>query len=240
MLSSQTLSPPSGRAGPLLDVLLCDQDAAFIEDVARCLATRGYQVAGPLSELGPVTDLSRHAKCDALVMDLHFGGVSGPDAVSLVREKAPGPATLVFTDVQDLSVIQRSLELGADGVVLKHEGVDALERALGQVTSPLFRRVRSSMRPEKVWSPGARSLDQPEPPGDLAERLTRRERQVVEELARGADTASMASALGLGEATVRTHLRNAFQKARVHSRLELVAWTVRTGIVQLEGPSGDA
>jgi DNA-binding CsgD family transcriptional regulator len=51
--------------------------------------------------------------------------------------------------------------------------------------------------------------------------LTRRERQVVEMAQRGFSTAGIAYQLGMGEETVRTHLRNIYRKFGVHSRLEL-------------------
>ena len=57
----------------------------------------------------------------------------------------------------------------------------------------------------------------------------------MELLVRGEDTNAMALALGVGPATIRTHLQNLFRKLAVHSRAELVALSIREGFVDPHG-----
>jgi DNA-binding NarL/FixJ family response regulator len=217
-----------------MKLLLFDADQEFNDAVSRLLARRGHQVTGRLRVLRPAVDLGRPGETDAVVMDLRPGAVDGPDDVALLREDEPSLGIVVFTADTHLTMIRRALDRGADGVVLKREGVYELERVLLRIMSPWFQKLRRSAHPEKAWSPGARSLDRFEGAVGLAESVTPRERDVLEHLARGADTAAIATGLGLGESTIRSHLQSLFHKAGVHSRIELVAAAIRAGIVELE------
>ncbi len=64
--------------------------------------------------------------------------------------------------------------------------------------------------------------------------LTQKEQEVMCRLARGESTAAVATGLGVSVSTVRTHLQHLYVKLDVHSRLELVAYAVRNGMVRVE------
>ncbi len=219
-------------------ILLCGPDQQFNDAVSEVLTKLGHEVQERRGVSGTPEDLGPPGQTDALLLDLSPGAVDVAEYVALVRKGDPSLAIVVFTDDTDLAMIRRPIDHGADGVVLKREGADELERVLALVTSPWFKKLRASARPEKAWSPGARSLERYEWAHDLADSITGRERQVIEHLARGSNTAAIAAAMGLGESTVRSHLQSLFNKTGARSRVELVSVSVRAGIVRPEEAVG--
>jgi two-component system nitrate/nitrite response regulator NarL len=221
-------------------LLICDDHLMFSEALASLLKARGHTVVGcPTTPEGAV-ELSQEEEVDAIICDLHFPGIDGSRSVSFLRAARPDTPIVVLTADPDLRLLREAALGGADGIALKIEGVEELERVLLEVTSPLFTMARgSSPARERGWSRRARALDRGPSRYRMDELLTARERQVLEHLVRGDDTSAIATSLGVGTATIRTHLQNLFMKFGVHSRLELVAYAIRTGIVRVENGSRD-
>lgn len=162
---------------------------------------------------------------DVVLMDLRFAGTnSGIDGVEAIRRlgaEAPGLPVVMLTSYSGRADVVRALEAGARGYVLK-----------AGPPEDLFRAVRSAAE-------GGLGLA-PEVVGDLvgqvvspAPELTQREREVVRLMADGHSNRSIAEALYLAEATVKTHLVRIYRKLGVDSRAAAVAEAVRRGLLEL-------
>jgi DNA-binding NarL/FixJ family response regulator len=167
-------------------------------------------------------------------LDLRFPGVHGADAVTLLHTAIVSVPIVVLTAEHDAELLRQALEAGADGVVLKSDGVAEIEQVIRDVRRPPAENRRAS---DKVWSRQARALAQRQARIVEARDLTPRERQVVVHLVQGKSTAAIASTMNVGHATLHAHLQHLFVKLGVHSRLELVAYAMRRGIVSMDsGP----
>ncbi|RPF30990.1 response regulator transcription factor [Streptomyces sp. TLI_185] len=162
---------------------------------------------------------------DVVLMDLRFAGtISGIDGVEAIRrlaDEAPGMPVVMLTSYSGRADVVRALEAGARGYVLK-----------AGPPEDLFRAVRSAAE-------GGLGLA-PEVVGDLvgqvvspAPELTHREREVVRLMADGYSNRSIADALYLAEATVKTHLVRIYRKLGVDNRAAAVAEAVRRGLLEL-------
>jgi len=162
---------------------------------------------------------------DVVLMDLRFAGTtSGIDGVEAIRrlaDEAPGMPVVMLTSYSGRADVVRALEAGARGYVLK-----------AGPPEDLFRAVRSAAE-------GGLGLA-PEVVGDLvgqvvspAPELTQREREVVRLMADGHSNRSIADALYLAEATVKTHLVRIYRKLGVDNRAAAVAEAVRRGLLEL-------
>ena len=215
---------------------VCDRHLMFGEALSSLLARRGHLVLARVSSPDGALDVPGAEHADAWLTELDFPGYEGADAVRRLRESTPGIPIVVLTARSDRRILGEALEAGAGAIALKSEGVDEVERALLRACSSAAGSLgaRAASRPP---SPRARSPRGWEERRTGAPALTRKEGEVISCLARGRSTAAVAVELGMAVSTVRTHLQHLYVKLDVHSRLELVAFAVRHGVVRVEGAS---
>jgi two-component system, NarL family, nitrate/nitrite response regulator NarL len=209
-------------------VAICDDHRTFGEALATLLNGRGHEVVG--HTISPQdAELARFG-ADVILVDLSFPGVEGCEAVATVRKAAPSVPIVVLTANPDWNLLEEALEKGADGVVLKTEGIDELESVLLKVASkhaPGGLGGQSARVRSRLVQAQAKRHRQRGPRLDL----TKRELEVLEGLAAGLATAELAQSMGVQIATVRTHVQHLLAKFGAHSRVEMVASAIRMGLV---------
>jgi DNA-binding NarL/FixJ family response regulator len=217
---------------PTMRVVLCDEHVMFREAFETLLGRRGYDVVATLAHPHDLVDVARNQGdefVDVIVTELHFPELSGTSVVSFVRGCCPGVPIVVLTAATDVALLRSALDVGANGIALKTDGVDEVLNLLGFIRGPLAARMHPS--PGKLWSKRARALlDRGR--SRSFEEPTARELDVIELLTLGKSTKEMAKELHVSMATVRTHLQHIFIKLDVHSRTELMAYAVRQGLLE--------
>jgi two-component system nitrate/nitrite response regulator NarL len=218
-------------------IILCDPHAMFSDAFSCLLPMRGHEViARPrsVSDFAALASLQSAGEppADVVVSDINFPDIAGTVAVAKIRDIVPDVPIAILTGETGVSALRAALDAGADGVAIKTESVDEVERLLLRLASPLFTRLRRCGNPEKVWSRRARALANQSDRSSVDDLPTPREREVIRLLARGESTCRIAQLMGVGTATVRTHLQHLFNKFGVHSRLELVAFAMRSGLIE--------
>lgn len=149
-----------------------------------------------------------------VLMDINLPGMSGIDCIRRLVELVPGIHVVILTMYDDSDVIFRALESGAVGYLLKRTPLDELTVALrdlqdggAPMSSSIARKVVQSFR-----SKGPSLHD--------SENLTAREEDVLRLVAGGLINKEIAEELGIGIETVRSHLKNIYDKLHVRSRTE--------------------
>lgn len=220
-----------------MQIILCDPHAMFRDAFASLLPLRGHTVvARPrnVSELVALTSSSSEDQpiADVVVSEINFPDIAGTVAVAKIRDTFPDLPIAILTIETGISRLRAALDAGADGVAMKTESVDEVERVLLRLTAPTFVALRQNGSSGKVWSRRARALESQSSRTSVDQLPTARELEVIRLLARGESTSRIAQIMGVKTATVRTHLQHLFIKFGVHSRLELVAFATRTGLNQ--------
>ena len=213
-------------------VLLCDDHRTFGESLASLLARRGIDVVGPVDSLVELDEAVPAQRVDVVLTDLRFPDVPVADVLPALRAALPGVPVVVLTAELDRQLLRGAVDAGADGVVIKTDGVSEIERVLRQVGAGAV----GEPPPGAGWpvcSRNARARLQRDVPGGGRLALTERELDVLRLLTRGGSTSDLAAGLGIGAATVRTHVQNLLVKFGVHSRLELVAAALRSGVLEV-------
>jgi len=218
-----------------MQIIICDEHLMFSEALSSLLAKRGHRVLARISRPDEAAELSDLDDADVFLTELEFAGYEGSAAVRHLRALSPGLPIVVFTANHDMDLLHEALAQGADGVALKTEGIDEVERLLRRVCALPFKNVHGRTGPDKAWSQRARATMQRQSNRLGTQALTQKEQEVMSRLARGESTAAVAAGLGVSVSTVRTHLQHLYVKLDVHSRLELVAYAVRNGMVRVEG-----
>lgn len=160
-------------------------------------------------------DLPEHQP-EFVLMDIELPGMSGIECVKLLKNKIPFAQIIMVTVYEDPDRIFRALRAGASGYLLKRSAPDEILSELdnlrqgGAPMSPeIARKVVACFQTE-----GASNAD--------VEKLTSRERQVLELIVQGFSNKEIASQLNIALDTIRGHLKTIYSKLQVHSRTEAV------------------
>lgn len=210
----------------LTSVVVGDDHQVFLDALSVVLSQRDFSVTLTRTIPETLEAVSRHQP-DVCLIDRHFAGDDGVAAISRMLAISPDTKVLVLTADPDTEGVLSALRGGASGYLHKTRGVGALTAAISRV-----------LRGEVV-------VDVPKPPASrrpagedgvrrLASYLTERERECLQLLVEGLDTATMAAKLGVSRATVRTHVQSLLTKLGVHSRLEAASFAVRYRLLETD------
>ncbi|HEX8567590.1 MAG TPA: response regulator transcription factor [Pyrinomonadaceae bacterium] len=162
----------------------------------------------------------RKSQPDITLFGLRTPDLCGVDAVKFIRAEFPKANIIILADRAGDTEIRRSLENGACGFVLKDAPTEELIKAIRAV----FRGKRYVSR--EIAEVLTDSLG--------AEDLTPAEQRVVEMIVRGASNKEISAALSITENTVKTHLKNIFDKLNVDDRTQAAMSAIRRGIVRVD------
>lgn len=200
----------------LVTIALIEDDREYRLGVERLLAASGrFNVTG---SFGSAEDALRELPprpTQIALCDINLPGLSGPAAVLRLRESCPRLRCVMLTMFDDADNLFASLQAGAAGYLLKTSpkeilpGLDELLAGGAPMSRPIARRVLASFA-------------RPAPPKEPSEELTPREREIMEQLARGLADKEIAAALKISTPTVKNHLYRVYEKLAVRSRTEAV------------------
>ena len=151
---------------------------------------------------------------DVVIMDLNLPGMSGIECTQQAKAKVAALQILVCTVQDDDDSLFNALCAGATGYLLKDATpvqVAAAVKELHAGGSPMSHGIARRV---------IATLQQPRKPHAAMELLTERERQVLDQLAQGYRYKEIADRLFLSTETVRTHVRNLYEKLHVSSRTD--------------------
>jgi DNA-binding NarL/FixJ family response regulator len=211
-------------------VLIVDDHAIVRAGLRMLLESQAnLQVVGQAATSREALTSATQEQPDIILLDLDLGGESGLTLLPELRRVVPRARVIILTGTHDAALHQQAVQSGAMGVVLKDQAAEVLHTAITQVQAGgiwldpgLTARVLAGMEAARVPDPGA---------ADIA-ALTEREREVIALLAEGLQNKDVGERLHITENTVRRHLVAIFNKLGVDSRLELVIYAFRHGMVQ--------
>jgi len=162
---------------------------------------------------------------DVVLMDLRMPRMDGVQAITRLAETHPGIRVLVLTTYDADHDINRAVEAGAAGVLLKDAPRDEL-----------FRAVRATARGETVLAATITARLVGRLRAAPVETPTERELEVLTLVARGLTNRAIGRQLAISEATVKTHLVHAFGKLGVTDRTAAVTAAMERGLIRLAAP----
>jgi DNA-binding NarL/FixJ family response regulator len=164
-------------------------------------------------------DLYRKHRPDVVLMDLRMPIMGGVEAIMAIRQEFPAARIIVLTTYDGDEDIYRSLQAGAQGYLLKDVYFGELEDAIRTVYAGM-RRIPGVVAEKLAGRIGGNDL-------------TGRELEVLEQVVRGKSNKEIAAALGISEATVKSHINNILSKMGVTDRTQAATTALQRGIVHL-------
>jgi DNA-binding NarL/FixJ family response regulator len=152
---------------------------------------------------------------DVVLMDIILPGMTGIEATAQLKEKYPEMEVIILTAYDDHDKIFDALKAGASGYLLKNASPEELRRAILNV------RAGGAPMSAEIARLVVQALHRP-PANKSGEvlKLSKRETEIVELVAKGLANKEIAANLSISVETVRVHLKHIYEKLHVRSRTE--------------------
>ena len=209
-----------------LRVVVADDHPVFREGLAMILRDHGFDVVAETADGQAALAATAAHHPDVVLMDLAMPGMGGIEATRRLVADCPAAAVLVLTMSEDDDSLFAALRAGARGYLLKESVADDIVRAVLTVArggTVLGARVSTRVL-DAVLARPPRDTPRPFP------RLTEREREVLDLVARGYPNVRVARHLGVSEKTVRNHVSAILAKLPAATRAEAVALARDNGL----------
>lgn len=189
----------------------------------------GVAVVGEAENGRQALDAVRVLRPDVILLDIAMGGLNGIDAAARLAAEYPDVRVIILSMHANEEYVWRALRAGAKGYLLKDAEPAELEIALAAVM-----RGETYLTPA-VSKPVVDSYLQ-RVAGELrpAERLTARQREVLQLIAEGRSNKEIAEILVLSVKTVETHRSQLMNQLDIHDVTGLVRYAIRNNIISLD------
>jgi DNA-binding NarL/FixJ family response regulator len=205
-------------------VLLADDHAVVRQGFKMILAAEpDMEIVGEAGNGREAVDLAGEARPDVVVMDVAMPELNGIEATRRLATAAPHARVLALSMHKDSVYVREILRAGARGYLLKDS-----------VAADLVAAVRAIASGEGYISPAVSNAvldDYRQNATNPVDRLTSREREVLQMLAEGKTNKEIATVLNLSVYTVDAHRGRIMEKLNLHSINELVRFAVRNGLI---------
>lgn len=206
-------------------ILIADDHPMISSGIQVALeADLSLQLVATAKDGAEAVQICLKEEIDIVLMDLTMPVMNGFDATRVIAESIPRTKVIALSMHDDAGNLQRILNAGAKGYLLKSVANEELRSTI--------KRVHAG---ETVISPSmkeALSVEPLYPPDDLKEaNLTERELEVVKLLSIGKTNANIAASLNISERTVETHRKNLMKKIGVENVSGLMRWAFMRGII---------
>jgi two-component system nitrate/nitrite response regulator NarL len=213
-------------------LMLVDDHPLFRRGLVSLLSyDERFDVVCEAGDVIEALQLAKSTSVDLILLDNHLPGVRGVDAIASFKELDPELKVVMMTVSDDEDDLAKALKSGAEGYLLKtadsEQLGDTLSRVMAgeSVISPqMMNKLVASMRHQDA--PTSEQND----PARLAERLSPREREIVQLIAKGHSNKLIARELDIAETTVKIHVQHVFKKLELSSRLQVALFASSSGL----------
>lgn len=201
-------------------ILIIDDHAIMRMGLASLLSSEpGLEIVGEAEDGHNGIRMAKELKPDVIIMDLIMPGMDGVETTRRITSELDNMNILILTTFGTADGIAYALESGARGAILKNASLDELVSA-----------VRAVAEGKTSVSPEIEQILSETPP---VPKLSPRQSEVLESVARGLSNEDISKQLGISVARVREHLSALFAKMGTANRAETVATALRKHLLKI-------
>ncbi|NLK86478.1 MAG: response regulator transcription factor [Clostridiaceae bacterium] len=214
--------------GNRISVLIADDHSMLRQGLKQILELESdIEVIAQASNGSEAIQLAKEHRPDVILMDINMPGINGLQAIKQIKDEELTSRIIVLTIHEDREYLFKTLQMGAEGYVLKDAEPKVLIDAIRNVHSGRS-YIQPNMTMELVKEFNRVTLHEKEKHGD--NNLTSREIEVLELIAEGMINKEIAKTLFISEKTVKNHVSNIFRKLNVSDRTQAAIYAFKHNI----------
>ncbi len=226
--------PDDAIADDRIRILIADDHELFRRGLRMVLEDEDdIEVVGEVGDGLSAVEVALAETPDVMVLDVRMPQLSGIEAAGRIKESLPHIKILVLTISDEEDDLYEAIKAGANGYLLKEISIDEIGNAVRSVYAG--QSLISPSMASKLLNEFASMIKREEEEKEQvpAPKLTPREMEVLEHVAKGMNNREIAKALFISENTVKNHVRNILEKLHLHSRMEAVVYAVREKLLEI-------
>ena len=213
----------------MIRVIIVDDHKIFTEGLAHILGLESdISVVGQCQSAKELFEIMNPTENVVVLLDINLGNESGLDTCKSITEQYPLARVIAVSMYQEESFITKMLKNGATGYLLKNTGREEFLQAIRAVSEG--KNYQSAAVTEIIMNGLSRQKNQERNLHEL--KFTRREKEILELIAKGQTTKSIANTLCISEKTVETHRSNLLAKFDVKNMVSLLKLALEYGYVK--------
>jgi DNA-binding NarL/FixJ family response regulator len=208
------------------------EDHAVVRSGIRSLLEESSQVTvvGEAADGRKAIELCDELSPDIVLTDIEMRELNGIETTRQICQSHPDIKVVVLSMYGEAQYVREALRAGASGYVLKHDAFNELLTAIRAVFAG--KRFISAQLADIVVDDYVRGTDG-KPPASELDKLSSREREIVQLVAEGHSSAQIAATLHISIRTVDAHRSNVMQKLAIHSIAGLTKFAIANGLTSL-------
>jgi DNA-binding NarL/FixJ family response regulator len=207
-----------------IKLLIADDHEAVRAGLKAILQGTNIKIIGEATSGDAAVRLALKHKPQVVLLDVRMSDGDGLMALGRIKLDRPEMPVLMFSGFDNPTYIARAVALGANGYVLKSTTKDKLIDAIQKVANGDSIWARDELR--RVTG----ALATPRLASDVDVPLTKRESEVLKQLAKGLTNKQIADELDISYETVKEHVQHILRKIGVTDRTQAAVWSVRKGL----------
>jgi DNA-binding NarL/FixJ family response regulator len=211
-------------------LVIADDHVLIREGIKKLLELEeSLEILGLASDGNEAIELVKTLKPDVILLDINMPHLSGIEALKIIKSDFPSTKVIMLTIHEDAEYLIETVNIGAEGYVLKDADVSSLVKAILKVNGgdiyihPTLSGIlikeykKKDQRQEEINNSS----------------LTRREYEVIKLISKGYNNKEIATELFISEKTVKNHVSNIFKKIKVTDRTQAALYAIKNNISKL-------
>ncbi len=209
-------------------VMLADDHVLIREGIRQLLEFEGdITVIDEANDGEECLNKLENVKPDILLLDVNMPKKNGVEVLSEIKKRKYDVKVLLLTVHNEVEYLLKAVDIGVDGYILKDSESAELKRAISVIMSG-----ESYIQPSLVPALNNRLLSR-DVDKDKISLLTKRELEVLVQVANGMFNKEIATALNISERTVKNHISNIFKKIDVADRTQAAVFAIKNDLIKL-------
>ena len=212
----------------MINIMIADDHAMMREGIKQLLEFDGtIKVIAEACDGNECLSVLKNIKPDVLLLDINMPEKNGIEVLEDLRSKNDDTKILILTVHNEVEYLVKAVDIGVNGYILKDSESAELKKAIETIHNG-----DNFIQPDLIPLLNARLIKR-DNDKDKIEQLTKREREVLIQVANGMFNKEIADSLLISERTVKNHISSIFKKIEVSDRTQAAVFAIRNILIKI-------
>jgi len=212
----------------MINIMIADDHAMMREGIKQLLEFDGtMKVIAEACDGDECLSILNKTKPDILLLDINMPNKNGIEVLEELRSKNDDTKVLILTVHNEVEYLVKAVDIGVNGYILKDSESAELKKAIEAIING-----ENFIQSELIPLLNARLIKR-DTDMDKIEQLTKREREVLIQVANEMFNKEIADSLLISERTVKNHISSIFKKIEVSDRTQAAVFAIRNNLIKI-------